>query len=100
FLGGLIAAAFLAFIKTAIIYQDDKIAAARRWVPVLIAIMTGTFSAYLALKGVKAIVTIPLGTALLIGLSVAILSWIVARPVIARQSRGLENRNQSLRKLF
>ena len=100
FLGGLIAAAFLAFIKTAIIYQDDKIAAARRWVPVLIAIMTGTFSAYLALKGVKAIITIPLGTALLIGLGVAILSWIIARPVIARQSRGLENRNQSLRKLF
>jgi hypothetical protein len=38
-LGGVIGAAFLAFIKTAIIYQDDKIAAARRWVPLLLAIM-------------------------------------------------------------
>jgi len=100
FLGGLIAASFLAFIKTAIIYQDDKIAAARRWVPVLIAIMVGAFATYLSLKGVKAIIKIPIGTALLIGLGAAVLSWIVARPVIARQSRGLENRNQSLRKLF
>ncbi|WP_417412556.1 inorganic phosphate transporter [Hoeflea sp.] len=100
FLGGLIAAGFLAFIKTAIIYQDDKIAAARRWVPVLIAIMVGAFATYLSLKGVKAIIKIPMGTALLIGLGAAIAGWLIARPVIARQARGLENRNQSLRKLF
>ncbi|MEP3436498.1 MAG: inorganic phosphate transporter [Hoeflea sp.] len=100
FLGGLIAAAFLAFIKTAIIYQEDKIAAARRWVPVLIAIMAGTFSAYLALKGLKALVDVSFNMALMIGAATALISWLIARPVIARQSRGLENRNQSLRKLF
>ncbi|HBA43418.1 MAG TPA: anion permease, partial [Alphaproteobacteria bacterium] len=38
-LGGLIAALFLAFIKSRIIYQEDKIAAAKKWVPVLVAIM-------------------------------------------------------------
>ena len=43
-LGGVIAAVFLAFIKNFIIYLDDKIAAARRWVPVLIAIMAGAFA--------------------------------------------------------
>jgi PiT family inorganic phosphate transporter len=100
FMGGLIAAAFLAFIKTAIIYQDDKIAAARRWVPVLIAVMIGAFATYLSIKGVKALVKVPMSAALLIGLGAAVLGWLVARPVIARQSRGLENRNQSLRKLF
>ncbi|MDP2733344.1 MAG: inorganic phosphate transporter, partial [Hoeflea sp.] len=100
FMGGLIAASFLAFIKMAIIYQDDKIAAARRWVPVLIAIMAGAFAAYLSLKGVKALVDISFEMALLIGAGVALLSWVAARPVIERQSRGLENRNQSLRKLF
>lgn len=100
FMGGLIAAAFLAFIKTAIIYQDDKIAAARRWVPVLIAVMSGVFATYLALKGVKKLVAIPFEMALLIGLGVAVLSWLGARPLIARQAQGLENRNQSLRKLF
>ncbi len=32
-LGGVIAAAFLAFIKHFVIYREDKIAAARSWVP-------------------------------------------------------------------
>ncbi|WP_419913548.1 inorganic phosphate transporter [Hoeflea sp.] len=99
-IGGLIAALFLALIKTLIIYQDDKIAAARRWVPVLIAIMAGCFATYLALKGIKKIVKIDIQSALLIGLIVAVASWALLRPVIARQSAHLENRNQSLRKLF
>ncbi|OCW58563.1 inorganic phosphate transporter [Hoeflea olei] len=100
FMGGIIAALCLAFIKAAIIYKDDKIAAARRWVPVLIAIMASAFAAYLSIKGLKTLVEISLGQAALIGLATGILSWIIARPVIARQARGLENRNQSLRKLF
>ena len=49
-LGGIIAALFLAFIKTFIVYQEDKIAGAKRWVPVLVAIMAGVFAAYLMLK--------------------------------------------------
>ena len=52
-IGGIIAAMFLAFIKINVIYQDDKIAAARRWVPVLIAIMAATFSSYLLIKGLR-----------------------------------------------
>ncbi|MGR3344146.1 MAG: inorganic phosphate transporter, partial [Paracoccaceae bacterium] len=55
-LGGVIAAAFLAFIKYRIMYRDDKIAAARIWVPLLIGIMAGVFSAYLALKGLRRII--------------------------------------------
>ena len=57
-LGGLIAAAFLWFIKARIIYRDDKIAAARVWVPVLIGIMAGAFAAYLALKGLSRIIDV------------------------------------------
>lgn len=63
-LGGAVAAAFLAFIKANIIYVDDKIAAARRWVPVLIGIMAGAFATYLAVKGLKRIVAIDLPMAL------------------------------------
>ncbi|MDP2122146.1 MAG: inorganic phosphate transporter [Hoeflea sp.] len=100
FMGGVIAALFLAFIKMAIIYRQDKIAAARRWVPVLIAIMAGAFAAYLSLKGLRALVDISFSEALMIGAATALASWLIARPLIARQSRGLENRNQSLRKLF
>ncbi len=99
-IGGLIAALFLALIKTFIIYQEDKIAAARRWVPILIAIMTGAFATYLALKGIKKIIKIDLQTALLFGLATTFVAWGILRPVIRRQSQGLANRNQSLRKLF
>ncbi|MBD8889987.1 inorganic phosphate transporter [Roseibium litorale] len=98
--GGVIAAAFLAFIKNFIVYQDDKLAAARRWVPVLIAVMAGAFTAYLAMKGLSKVIKIGLGEACGAGLAVGLLSWIICRPLVARQSRGLENRNQSLRKLF
>jgi len=99
-LGGLIAAMFLAFIKARIIYQDDKIAAARRWVPVLIGIMAGAFSAYLAVKGLKRIVKIDIGTALLIGVLAGAFFYAVSAPLIKRQSNGLENRNRSLKVLF
>ncbi|NHQ74379.1 inorganic phosphate transporter [Roseovarius gahaiensis] len=99
-LGGVIAAAFLALIKSRIIYQDDKIAAARRWVPVLVGIMAGTFAAYLALKGLKRVIDVNIGTSLLIGLVLGVVSYAVTRPMIRRQSEGLENRNRSLKALF
>ena len=99
-LGGVIAALFLAFIKAKIIYQDDKIAAARRWVPVLVAIMAGAFASYLALKGLKKIVKIDLETALLIGAGIGALSYVITAPLIKRQSEGMENRNKSLKALF
>ncbi len=99
-LGGVIAALFLAVIKAKVIYQEDKIAAARRWVPILVGIMAGAFASYLALKGLKKIIKIDLQTALLIGLSFGVLSWLITRPLIARQSVGLENRNKSLKVLF
>ncbi|NNJ69185.1 MAG: inorganic phosphate transporter, partial [Boseongicola sp.] len=99
-LGGVIAAAFLWFIKSRIIYQDDKIAAARKWVPVLVGIMAGTFTAYLALKGLKKIIKIDMQTALLIGAVAGAAIWMAMIPVIKKQSEGLENRNKSLKVLF
>jgi PiT family inorganic phosphate transporter len=99
-LGGLIGAAFLAFIKINIIYRDDKIAAARRWVPVLLAVMAAAFSAYLAMKGLKKIIRLDGFTILTIGALAGIITYFATRPVIRRQSEGMENRNQSVRKLF
>jgi PiT family inorganic phosphate transporter len=99
-LGGVIAAGFLAFIKARIIYQDDKIAAARKWVPLLIAIMAAAFATYLALKGVKKIIKIDIQTALLIGLAAGVVTFFLTKPMIRRQSEGLENRNKSLKVLF
>ena len=99
-LGGVIAAGFLAFIKAKIMYQDDKIAAARRWVPVLVGIMAAAFASYLALKGFKRIIKIDLGTALMIGVAVGAVTYVITAPLIRKQSEGLENRNKSLKVLF
>ncbi len=99
-LGGLIAAAMLAFIKWKIIYVDDKIAAARRWVPVLIGVMSAAFASYLALKGLKRVFAIDLGTAVLIGIAIGAILGAISIPLVRRQSTGLENRNRSLKILF
>ncbi|ARE42334.1 putative low-affinity inorganic phosphate transporter (plasmid) [Rhodovulum sp. P5] len=99
-LGGVIAAGVLAFIKWQIIYREDKIAAARRWVPVLIGVMAAAFAAYIALKGLKRVVSIDMGSALLIGLGIGLAGYAIAIPLIRRQARGLENRNKSLKTLF
>ncbi|TKT79051.1 inorganic phosphate transporter [Aquamicrobium sp. LC103] len=99
-LGGIVAAAFLAFVKSAIIYQDDKITAARRWVPLLIAIMAGSFAAYLATKGLKNLVDLSGFHIALFGLASFVIVWVLAHFGVRRQSEGMENRNQSLRKLF
>jgi PiT family inorganic phosphate transporter len=99
-LGGVIAAGFLAFIKVNLIYQHDKIAAARRWVPMLVAIMAGAFACYLMIKGVKKVWKADLVTILVVSGAVFAATWLVLRPLIRRQSEGMENRNQSLRILF
>jgi len=99
-LGGLIAALFLAFIKHNIIYRDDKIAAARRWVPVLLAVMASTFSCYLVMKGLKRVWKFDYTSVALIGVLVYVVAWGALKPWVSKQSEGLENRNQSLRQLF
>ncbi|MBA5778193.1 inorganic phosphate transporter [Stappia sp. F7233] len=97
--GGVIAALFLAFIKFNLIYREDKIGAAKRWVPVLIAVMAGTFAAYLVLKGGR-LAELGGTIALAVGLAVFAIAFIAARPVIRRQLEGAENSNQSLRRVF
>ncbi|NOD77034.1 MULTISPECIES: inorganic phosphate transporter [unclassified Ruegeria] len=99
-LGGVIAACFLALIKAKIQYQDDKIAAARKWVPILVAMMAGAFATYLAVKGLKRIVKIELEMALVIGFGAGLLAWSAAVPWVRRKSEGLENRTRSLKTLF
>ena len=98
-LGGLIAALFLWFIKSQVSDKDDKIAAARRWVPVLIAIMAMAFSTYLAVKGVKKIIKIDLQTALLIGGIAAALAYFITKPIIKKQSEGKPNTKKNSTKL-
>jgi len=99
-LGGVIAALFLAFIKINVIYQDDKIAAARRWVPVLIATMAAVFSCYLVMKGLKRVWKPDVYMVLAIGFGIFFVALAFLRPWVRAKSEGLENRNESLRVLF
>ena len=99
-LGGVIAALFLWFIKARIVYQTDKIAGAKRWVPVLIGLMGGAFTTYIVLKAFDKFIVVTTPFATLIGLAAGFLLWLLCIPAIAKQAEGLENRNQSLRILF
>ncbi len=100
FLGGLIAALFLAFIKTYIIYQKNKIKSAKRWLPILIAIMASAFSAYLMMKGLKNIWRPSSQMITLISVAIFIAIYLIMLPIIRKQAEGMPNRNQSLRTLF
>jgi len=99
-LGGVIAAIFLAFIKSNIIYKDDKIAGAKRWVPILVALMAGVFSAYLVMKGLKRVWKPEPWVIITIGFVVFAAAYLIINPLIKRQADGMENRNKSVRTLF
>lgn len=99
-LGGIIAASFLFWIKHSITYKKDKINAAKRMVPILIAIMAMAFSTYLALKGLKKIWKIDFITALGIGLVAAIIIYFIVSPMLRRQADKLPNEKSSINALF
>ena len=99
-LGAIIAALFLWFIKTMVSDQKDKIKSARRWVPLLIAIMAGAFSTYLCLKGLKKVIRMDMQFAGLIGILVLISCYFIVYPLIKKQSEGMENTKKSVRDLF
>ncbi|TCS59887.1 PiT family inorganic phosphate transporter [Primorskyibacter sedentarius] len=99
-MGGLIAAGFLYIIKRKITYRRDVLAAANRVVPVLVAVMAWAFATYLMLKGIKKIVAVSFPVALLIGLVVAAVVFVLMRPYIARLTGQLENHKASVNDLF
>jgi len=99
-MGGLIAAGFLYLIKRTITYQNDVLGSANRMVPVLVAIMAWAFSTYLMLKGVKKIIAVSFPSAVLIGVLLAIVVFLIMRPYIARQTAKLENHKTSVNELF
>jgi PiT family inorganic phosphate transporter len=99
-MGGVIAAGFLGFAKAAILYREDKIAAAKRWVPVLVAVMAGAFSIYLVMKGLDRIWKPGLGVTLAIGAAAFAGAYGLVRPAVARAARAMENRRKAVSDLF
>ena len=99
-MGGVVAALFLGFIKYMIIYREDKLAAAKRWVPVLVSIMAGVFIMYLAIKGFKRVWKAETWMVWALGAAGFIITYLVTRPLVARGAEGLENRKRSVHRLF
>ncbi|GAB6044148.1 inorganic phosphate transporter [Endothiovibrio diazotrophicus] len=99
-LGGLIAAGFLYLIKRTITYRADMAEAAKRMVPILVAVMAWAFGTYLMLKGVKKIWKVDFLTAALIGAALAALVYAVVRPLVARAAGRISNDKQGVNSLF
>ena len=99
-MGGGIAALFLFIIKRSITYRADKISSAIKVVPILVALMTWSFSTYLILKGLKKIIHVDFIWALLIGLGLSIASYFLIKPWIAKKANLMENRKKSVNELF
>ncbi|RUM64833.1 MAG: inorganic phosphate transporter [Sulfurospirillum sp.] len=110
-LGGLIAAGFLFAIKKTIIFKENKIDAAKKWVPVYVSIMSWAFITYLVLKGLKkvwpsivafvnehlfAILPVTkkptLLTALLIGLIFGLIIFLLVKRSLSKNSARENNR--------
>lgn len=99
-LGGAIAATCYFSICRLILEREDKLAAAKKWVPVFVGIMAGAFSAYLLMKGLSRVVSISQPVALTGGVVIFIAVSALMKPYVARRSLTLENRKKSVNKLF
>jgi len=99
-MGGVIAALFLYLIKRTITYRHDWVAAARKVVPILIAVMAWAFATYLLLKGLKQVWKLDFLVAASIGLAVAAAVCFAVKPLIQRAAVGLGDDRTGVNKLF
>ncbi len=113
-LGGIIAALFLFSIKKTIVFKKDKVAAATKWVPVFVAIMSWAFVTYLTLKGLKKIwpsivdvlIFLPdtkkpsFMVAAIFGLIVAAIVYVILKKTVAKKAATIDNSRAGLNALF
>jgi PiT family inorganic phosphate transporter len=99
-LGGVIAAGLLYLIKHRITYQSDLIEAARRMVPLLLALMAWSFLTYLCIKGLGALLKLSIGPALGVGALGGVLTFCWVRLRIGRRATALDNHRDSVNRLF
>ncbi|MGB3337509.1 MAG: inorganic phosphate transporter [Devosia sp.] len=99
-LGAIFAAGLHAIIRTAITRRTDKIAAARLWVPILVAAMSGIFAMYLATKAPTHWWQPDTFATVLTGLIAAAAGWLIAMPWTRIRSLTLSNRKKQVATLF
>lgn len=99
-MGGIVAALLLVIIRATITTRLDKISAARLWVPIFVAGMTGIFAMYLATKGLKRIWDPSVPMTVLLGVGFAAIGWLIAMPWVRKKSLHMENRKKHVAALF
>ena len=98
--GACVAAALLYFIKVRVLNVDDRLDAARRWVPMLIGLMAAAFAAYMAMKGLKKIWQPSIIEIVIVACIAFAAAYVASRPYIAKKTIGLENRKKDIYSLF
>lgn len=88
----LIAAALLGFVKWTILFREDHIAAARRWVPALVGLMAGVFAMYLATKGLSRVWKPPFLLVITLGAAFFARGMLITHPWVQKHSQTMENR--------
>jgi len=113
-LGGIIAAIFLFSIKKSMVYQNDRISASVKWVPVYVGIMSWAFVTYLTLKGLKKVwpTIIEIFTFLpetkkptfliasLFGLIIGVIVYFIVKSIVEKKSHTIENSRAGVNALF
>lgn len=99
-MGGIIAASLLMFIKKTILYQDDVMEAARKFVPGLVALMAWAFSSYLLLKGLTQLWNPGAPTAFGLSLLIAAAVYQFTRKRINAKAKILPNNREEVNALF
>ncbi len=113
-LGGIIAAGFLFAIKKSMVYKENKIEAAQKWVPIFVSIMSWAFVTYLTLKGLKKVwpdivdifVFLPDAkkpsflVAAIFGLIIAGIVYMIVKAAVAKKASSVENTRDGINSMF
>jgi PiT family inorganic phosphate transporter len=99
-LAGVISALLLYLIKRTITYHRHMTLAASRVLPLLVGLMTWSFTSYLLLKGLKASWRTDSATALLSGLFIGLGVYLIIKPILSQRTALLPNTKSAVNRLF
>jgi len=98
--GGVISALLLYIITINILNVKDKMLASAKWLPILIALMGGAFTAYMALKGFKKIYKATSNEVYLYTFLSVFIAYFLSKPFIKNKIKHLKNKKEDVYTLF
>jgi PiT family inorganic phosphate transporter len=99
-MGGLVAAGLLFVLKRLVFFRENPAAEAERIVPMMIGLMGWAFTTYIAMKGIKQVVSVSFPVAMLAGIVAGVAVMLAVRPLIRRIRPRLTNDREGVNKLF